>query len=71
MSGRETARDRGLAQHAPDLDRSGKSLERSFAKVLVVKLPSEQVVGALANEDGVGFGQGLEPCRQIRRLSDD
>ena len=28
-------------------------------------------MGALADEDGVGFGQGLEPCRQIRRLSDD
>ena len=42
-----------------------------FAKALVVKLPSEQMVGALANEDGVRFGQRLEPCRQIRCLSDD
>src|SRR5438874_8274793 len=71
MPGREAARDRCLAQHAPDLDGISESLERSFAKTLVVELSSEQVMGALADEDGVGLCQRLKACGQIRRLSDN
>ena len=59
MQRSETAGYAARPKHLVGADRVGKAFDCMPAKVTKIKQATEEVVGLLSNQDGVGLGQAL------------
>jgi hypothetical protein len=55
----------------PGWNEFAKPLEGMAAELAIFELAARQAARALRNNNGVWFGQSLEPRREVRRLADD
>ena len=70
-AGGETALHHRFADHAPDWHRAGKSLQLVLAGRFELEQSAQQVLRRLADQDRIGRGERLQPCREIWRFADD
>ena len=70
-AGGETAFHRRFADHAPDRHGAGKSLQLVRAGGFELEQSTQQILRRLADEDRIGRGERLQPCRKIWRFADD
>src|ERR687886_301144 len=66
----ETALERALAPHRPSPDGFGEAPGRQRAEILVVEETAGEPARARVDHDAVRLGEGLQPRREVRGLSD-
>src|ERR1700722_6505216 len=70
-AGRETAFHQRFPGHAPDRHRAGKSLQLVLAGEFELEQFAQQILRRLADQDRIGRGERLQPCREIWRFAVD
>ncbi len=71
MRGGEAAFHYHLTDHLPARHRVRETLEGNRLARAQLKHPTKAAAGARADNDGVGRGDLLQPCGEIRRLAHD
>ena len=69
MQGLEPALGHPLADHPPSPHRHRETLERVAAQIVEREQPAQKPPRALGDDDGPGFGDGLQPGSQMQRLA--
>ncbi len=67
----EVVCDRIRSQRRPDPRRSGDPLEVPRSEILKLEEIAEKHSRALGDDHAVGFGDPLQPRREVRRVADD